>query len=578
MEKIVTMPKMSKINLDSMFFEIILSMKGDSFRARSSSIAQINNVNETRPEATSKISYENAIQKLIPKIEKALVGTNKNLGKVYLEKDGRIFYTVENILYENQQSNIVINNSINNIIGTLINTLTTTISSLQSNGLNVGQIENVLSNNISNIKDNINAIPITQTNITELNNSNIITFQDLCVKWLQALYVRTKKTHDDEDYLSPSTLEGYNRILRESLFPFLEKNPQYDNISTFTEQVVDELLSQINCRDSKRILLVALRLIFDYAKQEGLVLINPLANKKLKRKKKVNKDYDFIEEEDRAIWINCMIKEIQSIDFDYTDAALAFLCTLLHGNRPEETCGTKWKDFNFKEDDYHIQNAYKKIPIYDEKTMKRIGWKKGDGPLKTPESDRHLSLDPLFKQLLLVHRVKQMYKFRKEGKKWSENEYVFYNSTGTPFTPDILSKNFNKFIKRNGLPHIVIYGLRHSFATHCRNLGMKPEVLARLMGHTEYQTTQKYYIHISKKQKKEALQGVQKQDMKSYLGNENKNLTHLQNNINKNNKNVSNLEEVQKDDLKSYLQLNDDTLKLLKQLITKISEKEKIYT
>ena len=144
-----------------------------------------------------------------------------------------------------------------------------------------------------------------------------------------------------------------------------------------------------------------------------------------------------------------MIKEIQSIDFDYTDAALAFLCILLHGNRPEETCGTKWKDFNFKEDDYHIQNAYKKIPIYDE---------------------------------------------------------------------------------------------------------------------------------ISRKQKKEALQGVQKQDMQSYLGSENKNLTHLQNNININNKNVSNLEEIQKDDLKSYLQLNDDTLKLLKQLIIKISEKEKAST
>jgi len=75
-----------------------------------------------------------------------------------------------------------------------------------------------------------------------------------------------------------------------------------------------------------------------------------------------------------------------------------------------------------------------------------------------------------------------MYEFRKKGKKWSENVYVFYNSSDTPFTPDILSKNFNKFIKRNKLPHIVIYGLRHSFATHCRNLGMKPEVLARLMG------------------------------------------------------------------------------------------------
>lgn len=564
MEKIVTMPKMSKINLDSMFFEIILSMKGDSFRAKSSSIAQINNVNDTRPEATSKVSYENAIQKLIPKIEEALVGTNKNLGKVYQEKDGRIFYSVENILYENQQSNIFLNNDISN----LINTLTTTLLSLQANGLNVGQIQKVLPNNINNST-------IAQTNTTSESNSNLIKFQDLCIKWLQALYVRTKKNNDDEDYLSPSTLEGYNRVIRETLFPFLESNPQYDNISTFTEQVVDELLSQINSRDLKRILLVALRLVFDYAKQEGVVVINPLANKKLKRKKKVNKDYDFIEEEDRAIWINCMLKEIQSMEFDYTDAALAFLCTLLHGNRPEETCGTKWKDFNFKEDDYHIQNAYKKIPIYDEKTIKRIGWKNGDGPLKTPESDRHLSLDPLFKQLMLVHRVKQMYKFRKKGKKWSENEYVFHNSSDKPFTPDILSKNFNKFIKRNGLSHIVIYGLRHSFATHCRNLGMKPEVLARLMGHTEYQTTQKYYIHISRKQKKEALQGVQKQDMQSYLGNENKNLTHLQNNMSKYNKNVSNLEEVQKDDLKSYLQLNGDTLKLLKQLIMKISQREK---
>lgn len=73
-------------------------MKGDSFRARSSSIAQINNVNETRPEATSKISYENAIQKLIPKIEKALVGTNKNLGKVYQEKMVE-FFTLLKIYY-----------------------------------------------------------------------------------------------------------------------------------------------------------------------------------------------------------------------------------------------------------------------------------------------------------------------------------------------------------------------------------------------------------------------------------------------------------------------------------------------
>ena len=79
---------------------------------------------------------------------------------------------------------------------------------------------------------------------------------------------------------------------------------------------------------------------------------------------------------------------------------------------------------------------------------------------------------------------------------------------------------------------MVLYGLRHSFATHCRNLGMKPEVLARLMGHTKYETTQKYYDHGSPKQRKEELQKVQQQDIENYLGAENKDLVHLQNKIN----------------------------------------------
>ena len=44
MEKISIKPKMSKINLNCMSFEIKLSMKGDIFRARSSSLAKIANV------------------------------------------------------------------------------------------------------------------------------------------------------------------------------------------------------------------------------------------------------------------------------------------------------------------------------------------------------------------------------------------------------------------------------------------------------------------------------------------------------------------------------------------------------
>lgn len=568
MEKIITPSKMSKINLNSLFFEIILSMKGSSFRARTASMTQITNIKDTRPEATSTSSYENAIQKLIPKIENSLKGTDKYLGKVFQAENGKIMYSVENVIYQNNQVSPSQDDSLSILTTTIVELLKKVSYSIPN--INMQELSNTVINNINKSTE-------MKEQIIDDANVEIIKFTDVTIKWLKFLLERTKKDSDDADYLSPGTLEGYNRSVRDHIFPYLEEKKEYDNILTFTEQNVDEILNRTNSRDTKRILLLTMKLIFEFAKQNSYIKENPIANKKLKKKKKAKKDYEFIEEDKRAVWINCMLEDINSKELEDTDAPLAFLVTLLHGNRPEETCGTKWIDFNFKENDYHIQNAYKNIPIFDEITMKRIGWKKEDGPLKTPESDRHLSLDMLCRQLLLVHRIKQMYEYRKAGKKWSEKEYVFHNSAGTPFTPDILSKNFNKFIARHEeLNKMVIYGLRHSFATHCRNLGMKPEVLARLMGHSEYETTQKYYIHISPKQKREALQSVQQQDIQQYLGEENKNLVHLQNKVSVYSKEVSNLQEVQNEDMTYYLHLNNQSLSVLKDLIEKINKNEKI--
>ena len=572
MEKIVTPAKMSITNLDCMFFEIILSMKGEKYRARTTSLAKINNIKNLRPEAVSRISYENAIQAVIPKIEDSLSCTNKKLGKVFYDENGKLMFSVETILYNNYNSaNINIssgNPQLNTLVSNFIGIINQISQAAPLNNTNLTEISNSISNFIPQ-----NSCP---TILEESYKKKVIKYTDVTIAWLQTLLERTKKPFDDIDYLSPNTLEGYNRVLRDFLFPYLEKYPNLDNIYLFNENVIDDIFKDINGINQKRILLIAFKLIFDYAKDNSYISQNPIANKKLKKKKKQKKDYDFIEEEDRAKWINCMLEEIHSEEYENTDAALAFLCTLLHGDRPEETCGTKWIDFDFEQDNYHIQNAYKKIPIYDEVSMKRIGWTTGDGSLKTPESDRHLSLDILFKQLLLEHREKQKKEYRKLGKKWSEKEYVFHNSVGLPFTPDILSKNFARFIKRHNLKHMVIYGLRHSFATHCRNLGVKPEVLAKLMGHTEYETTQKYYIHISQKQKKDALKKVQNKDIQNYLDEGNKDLEHLQNKINTYNKNVENLEQVQKEDINQYLQLDSASLIQLKNLLLLIKQQQTV--
>jgi len=548
-----------------MYFEISLSMKGEFYRARSSSLAKITNNKNNRPDSLSKTSFENAVNALIPKIEEILKGTNKKIGKVFTNEDGKLMYSVEDVIYENPSINVEKNNSLNPIINVFAKMLEA-FTKTQINQNNLQEFSNILNNNISET--------IEQPSIEE---NKIIPLKAVIIEWLQTLHERTTKPYEDEEYLSPTTLESYSRYLWSNVFPYLEKHPEINDVQKFTEKDVDAILNTTTCKDSQRIMLIALRLSLDFAKENNYIKINPIANKKLKKKKKNKKgdvDYEFIEEEQRPLWINCMIKEIglKSNHHKQTDAPLAFLFSLLHGPRPEETCGVRWIDLDLENDDFNVQNAYKNLPIYDEVTMKRVGWEPGDDHLKTPESYRHIPLDILIKQLLINHKKQQKEEFKKQGKKWSDNQYVFLNSSRTPFTPKTLSKNFTKFVKRNNLPHMVLYGLRHSFATHCRNLGMSPEVLARLMGHTEFETTQKYYIHVSSKQKKDELQKIQYQDIKNYLGDENKNFIHLQNNIN--NKHIENLQQVQKADIEQYLQLNNDELKLLKIFIMQLQEKK----
>ena len=56
-----------------------------------------------------------------------------------------------------------------------------------------------------------------------------------------------------------------------------------------------------------------------------------------------------------------------------------------------------------------------------------------------------------------------------------------------------------------GLEHMTVYGLRHSFATLCSSEGMPLEVLHIIMGHSDFDTTRKFYIHISEARKQQEM-------------------------------------------------------------------------
>ncbi len=133
--------------------------------------------------------------------------------------------------------------------------------------------------------------------------------------------------------------------------------------------------------------------------------------------------------------------------------------------------------------------------------MKIIGHRYEDGELKTEESYRTIPISKRLKTMLQTLQEKQMQLFEISGKKWTDSEYVFLNTEHKPFVPERLTKKIQGFIKKYKLEHMTVYGFRHSFATLNSEKGMDKEVLRELMGHSEFDTTDFYYIHISEERK-----------------------------------------------------------------------------
>ena len=471
MEKIIFQQiVMEKENKKIKKYKIKVSPKENGYQARTTlDLGGVLKKNP-RPECYSSESPKEAITKLVEKIQIILSRyTSKKIKLVGIEEPDIVYYILENItdipkitIKENTEEKIIPNKK-------------------------VPKYE-VLSDNYS---ANINTI-YTPTECAQI--------------WFNSILARTKKQPDEENYLSMKTAESYIGILKTYIIPAFNN---YKNIKDLDEDNIKDLLNTINGKTQRKDVLTIIKLFFSFLKSNKYVKYNIASEIKLPRTKKKLDEIPFIEEKDREKWINCLITED-------SDISLLFLSMLLSSARPEEACGYKWTAFDFENNDIYICNAYKDFSIYNEH-MEVIGHERKDDILKTPESYRHIHMDPILKKALLKHKNRQQELFKRFHKKWTENEYVFLNIYNRPYVSDILSKNMPRFLKRHTeLEHLTVYGLRHSFATHCKELGMDAEVLAKLMGHTEYETTQKYYIHVSKQRKVDALMKIQEKERNGF--------------------------------------------------------------
>lgn len=97
--------------------------------------------------------------------------------------------------------------------------------------------------------------------------------------------------------------------------------------------------------------------------------------------------------------------------------------------------------------------------------------------------------------LLQQFRVRQHEQRLKLGSQWHNTDRIFTKWNGLSMNPDTLSANFKKFLEKNNLSDIPLYGLRHTNATLQIASGVTLTTVTKRLEYANTVTTSKIYAH-----------------------------------------------------------------------------------
>ena len=238
------------------------------------------------------------------------------------------------------------------------------------------------------------------------------------------------------------------------------------------------------------------------AKNNGLIAINPSFDivvpwkegEPLRR---------FLSPEEQNIFLN------EAKQTWYYEMFYIMFCT---GLRIGEVGGLKWKDIDFKNKCFHINQSLF-CNYYDGVKVMKLT------TLKTANSYRTIPFMGGVEEKLKSWKKKQSEARLKLGSRWRGqgelSDLVFTTSLGSPITRYIGEKEVKKIVKninqkeifdafqekREPVEFKTVYphAIRHTFCSRCFEKGIEPKVVQMLMGHAKYSTTIDIYTHVTGK-------------------------------------------------------------------------------
>ena len=166
--------------------------------------------------------------------------------------------------------------------------------------------------------------------------------------------------------------------------------------------------------------------------------------------------------------------------------AIAFHDSLITGARRGELVALKFSDFDYDECKVTISRAAIKL--------------KGEPVQIKPPKDyevRTVTINPQCIELVKMLRKENEQRAKRLGTKWVGDEWLFTKWNGEICHPQTPTKQFSKFLEKNGLKHRKFHSLRHTSATLCLYGGVNIKQVQARLGHSELETTQKYLHNLA---------------------------------------------------------------------------------
>ena len=306
----------------------------------------------------------------------------------------------------------------------------------------------------------------------------VCTQQNLTLAGFIPQYLETmEETH------SPATCEFYRSVIRRCILPALGNH----KLSQIKPVHVQAFVSQLNSMESqtphankpispntvKRYLCV-LQSIFRQAVKLGILPENPASAEKLTLKKPVKPEIDIFTKQEAAAMLEAL--EQEPLQFQ-----VLIQLAVITGARRGELVALRFEDIDQTANKVTIARAAVKIVGKTAQT-------------KAPKDYevRSIAVSPYC--IDLVNQLEQ--EKRRErlrlGSQWHEGGWLFTQWNGEMMNPCTPTRQFSKFLERNGFRHRKFHALRHTSATLLLYGGVSLKQVQGRLGHGDIETTNKY--------------------------------------------------------------------------------------